>query len=276
MDDPLGATQGEIAQLIRIAGQIGIYLAQARARALDDERRADRMTEHALSEQLHAEVRSGRAFYANVDREQWWEMADQRDVANAYGFAKRFAAGDPQAASAVATIEREVFDRWEIDLHAQGNIDFSAVNVGEVAAPVLESDAASHEALRGMVDDALSALEREQEAMLVQAQEVEAKEVSEAKEALAAADTLPQEHVQTKVREAQEAVATTDTLQAHHEWTRQQTLAGANPQAVHAVATASKMHPAPLSGAILTGAGTSKAKPSFKPPAPVQSAARQR
>lgn len=246
MSDPLETTHGEIAQLIRVAGHIGTYLAHNQQARLREAQRASEVQQAALAAQMKDELMLGKGFYSQVEREEWWDRAKPRDIAHAYGFAKRFSAVDPEAVTAAAVIEQETRARYGIDLRASDPGEFARMANQDVAAPLLVTDAKT----QTEVDDLINA-----------ARHSELKEHQEAQVTQAKPEEYSPDQTMTEHQEAVNASTYVDSLEHRQQWAQEQRKAGVSSEAVQAIATASKARSQPLSGAILASAGQSAPPP---------------
>jgi hypothetical protein len=243
-EDVIAQAGGEMQRLWRAAAQVGEFLARRRAQALAAAEQASRAQADAQRAAMEKERRLAEPFYARALDERFWAQATPQDGGETYGFAKRFAPMDPQAALAVRACEREARARWGFDPTVPAGVE-QPVGVDEVRAiaPTLPEETLSSQ----MLDDAVT-----------QARLSHDKEHREATEALD--DTHGEETPATRKEEAEDADAAYrwDSLEARKQWEDAMEGQIHDHQAVRAVATADKGISAPVATATarITGART--------------------
>lgn len=104
---------------LRQSLMIGSRIAETLARRLQESQRQE---EHAATQaayeanaRLAAERSAARATLAPVNKDQWWDKAQPRDIATAYTTAEAWKNHDPAALAAAEKIRQEVLNRYGID-----------------------------------------------------------------------------------------------------------------------------------------------------------------
>ena len=123
MSEPDGVDEvvgGGLRLAITAAGLAGERLTQARAQRARQAEADSREEARRLAVRLDAERATARAQLASVEREGWWENAAPSDVADAWETAQSWRQLDPLADRAVERIEREVRERYGLDV---GDLD---------------------------------------------------------------------------------------------------------------------------------------------------------
>jgi hypothetical protein len=117
MDD---VVDGGLRQSLMIGSRIAETLARRRQESQRQEEHAATQAAHEANARLAAERSAARAALAPVDKEQWWDKAQPRDIATAYTAAESWKNHDPAALSASEKIRQEVFNRYGIDTRDVG------------------------------------------------------------------------------------------------------------------------------------------------------------
>ncbi len=117
MDD---VVDGGLRQSLLIGSRIAETLARRRQEAQRQEEHAATQAAHEANARLTAERSAARAALAPVDKEQWWDKAQPRDIATAYTAAESWKSHDPVALAASEKIRQEVFNRYGIDTRVVG------------------------------------------------------------------------------------------------------------------------------------------------------------
>lgn len=114
---------GGIRVAITAAGLVAERLAQGRAQRAREAEAASIEEIRRLEARLDVERSTARAQLAQVDRDGWWENAGVSDVADAWETAQSWRQLDPVAERAAERIEREVRDRYGVDVHDVEGLD---------------------------------------------------------------------------------------------------------------------------------------------------------
>jgi hypothetical protein len=119
--DGVGETFDEALRVaLTVASQFGERIARLREQAVRDrEARAGRESRE-LQNRFEAERGAARASLAVVDRPQWWDRATIAEISGAHETAIAWRDYDDVANKAVATIQREVQDRYGVDVGRAG------------------------------------------------------------------------------------------------------------------------------------------------------------
>ncbi|MFQ1004381.1 hypothetical protein [Modestobacter sp. SSW1-42] len=130
MSEPDGVDKvvgGGLRVALTAAGLVAEHLARARAERMRRETAESTASARELAARLVAERAAARAQLAVVDRREWWDNAQARDVADAWETAQLWRQVEPEAERAVATIVREVRDRYGVDLEDRSPVDRDAL-----------------------------------------------------------------------------------------------------------------------------------------------------
>lgn len=117
MDD---VVDGGLRQSLMIGSRIAETLARRRQESQRQEEHAATQAAHEANARLAAERSAARAALAPVDKEQWWDKAQTRDIATAYTAAESWKDHDAAALAASEKIRQEVFNRYGIDTRDVG------------------------------------------------------------------------------------------------------------------------------------------------------------
>lgn len=117
------AVGGGIRLAVTAAGLVAERMAQARAERAKAAEAVSVEEARRLEARLGVERATARAQLSQVDRDGWWENADVDDVADAWETAQSWRQLDPMAGRAAERIEREVRDRYGIDVADVGGLD---------------------------------------------------------------------------------------------------------------------------------------------------------
>lgn len=117
MDD---VVDGGLRQSLLIGSRIAETLARRRQESQRQEEHAATQAAYEANARLTAERSAARAALAPVDKEQWWDKAQPRDIATAYTAAESWKKQDPVALAAAEKIRQEVFNRYGIDTRDVG------------------------------------------------------------------------------------------------------------------------------------------------------------
>ncbi|MDN3935628.1 hypothetical protein QWJ39_04795 [Arthrobacter sp. YD4] len=117
MDD---VVDGGLRQSLLIGSRIAETLARRRQESQRQEEHTATQAVYEANARLTAERSAARAALAPVDKEQWWDKAQPRDIATAYTAAESWKTHDPAALAASEKIREAVFDRYGIDTRDVG------------------------------------------------------------------------------------------------------------------------------------------------------------
>ena len=117
MDD---LVDGGLRQSLLIGSRIAETLARRRQESQRQEEHAATQAAYEANARRTAERSAARAALAPVDKEQWWDKAQPRDIATAYTAAESWKSHDPAALAASEKIRQEVYDRYGIDTRDVG------------------------------------------------------------------------------------------------------------------------------------------------------------
>ncbi|WP_172193313.1 hypothetical protein [Actinomyces faecalis] len=106
----------EVTIMVRAGAQMGRYMADARREALRRAQATDLAKVRALREAMERERRLAEPVVRQASQAGFWEQASQEDGAYVYAVACRFATIDPAAALAARTCEREMAERWGVQV----------------------------------------------------------------------------------------------------------------------------------------------------------------
>ncbi|QHC61028.1 hypothetical protein [Rathayibacter sp. VKM Ac-2760] len=145
------SVEDEVGQSARVALTVALQLGDKFARLREDlAREALRKSEadaRALAARFSAERDVARAQIAVVDRPDWWQRAELKQVADVLSTAQQWKDLDPVAERATQTIAREVQDRYGVDvadiadkLRGDQPVDFSAEKALAVVAAAEATD----------------------------------------------------------------------------------------------------------------------------------------
>ncbi|GAB4082755.1 hypothetical protein GCU67_20240 [Modestobacter muralis] len=114
---------GGVRVAITAAGLVAERLAEARVQRARQAEAASVEETRRLEARLTAERAAARAQLTQIDREGWWDNAGVDDVADAWETAQAWRQLDPAAERAAERIEREVRDRYGVDVHNVDGLD---------------------------------------------------------------------------------------------------------------------------------------------------------
>lgn len=117
MDDVL---DGGLRQSLMIASRIAETLARRRQESQRQQEHQDAQAAHEAQARLTAERSAAHAALVPVEKDQWWDKAQPRDIATAHTVATGWKDHDPAALAASEKIRREVLVRYGIDTHDVG------------------------------------------------------------------------------------------------------------------------------------------------------------
>ncbi|GGH99466.1 hypothetical protein ACFFGR_15075 [Arthrobacter liuii] len=112
MDD---LVDGGLRQSLMIGSRIAETLARRRQESQRQEEHAATQAAYEANARLTAERSAARAALAPVNKDQWWDKAQPRDIATAYTTAEAWKNHDPAALAAAEKIRQEVLNRYGID-----------------------------------------------------------------------------------------------------------------------------------------------------------------
>ncbi|XBH21706.1 hypothetical protein V5R04_00300 [Jonesiaceae bacterium BS-20] len=115
-DDITGQASRNAEMGLRVAMQLGQYLAQIRQQQLIKAEQESQARAGQMRQVMNTERELARPVLEQAVTEDFWDVATPEDAAKAYGLASRFEHVDPQAAVAARKIEQEVLERWDVDL----------------------------------------------------------------------------------------------------------------------------------------------------------------
>lgn len=101
---------------LTLAGQMGERLARQREQASREARALADAEAREVQARLTAERAVARAQLAPVERDAWWETATTKQITDALQVAVTWQAVDPQAAAAAAVIQRQVQQRYGVNV----------------------------------------------------------------------------------------------------------------------------------------------------------------
>jgi hypothetical protein len=130
MSEPDGVDEvvgGGLRVAATAAGLVAEHLARARAERVRQATADSATAAREMAARLTAERAAARAQLAPVDRSEWWDQARVRDVADVWETAQQWRREEPAAERAVATITREVRDRYGVDLEDRTPVDRDAL-----------------------------------------------------------------------------------------------------------------------------------------------------
>lgn len=118
------SVEDEVGQALRVGLAVAAHLADRIARAREElARNAQRQSERE-QRQLQARFEGERdvagARMMVVERPEWWDRADTRQIAGMHETAQQWRQLDPRAQAAADTIAREVKDRYGVDVENLG------------------------------------------------------------------------------------------------------------------------------------------------------------
>lgn len=131
-DDVTGQASRNAEMGLRIAMQLGQYLAQIRHEQLIKAEQESTARAAQMRQVLNTERELARPVLEQAVTQAFWDVATPEDAAKAYGVAKRFEQVDPQAALTTRKVEQEVLERWQVDLTVESphgvleNIEYAA------------------------------------------------------------------------------------------------------------------------------------------------------
>jgi hypothetical protein len=106
-----------------IASRVAETLARRRQESQRQQEHQDAQVAHEAQVRLAAERSAARAALAPVEKDQWWDKAQPRDIATAHAVAEGWKDHDPAALAASEKIRQEVLTRYGIDTHDVGADD---------------------------------------------------------------------------------------------------------------------------------------------------------
>lgn len=110
------STNAALRTALTVAIQIAEKFSRLREEMLRDAERRDAAAARELSTRFDAQRGAAIAELTMVDRPEWWENATASDVARATETAQTWREFDDRAAAAADTINREVKDRYGVDV----------------------------------------------------------------------------------------------------------------------------------------------------------------
>jgi hypothetical protein len=117
MDDVL---DGGLRQSLMIASRIAETLARRRQESQRQQEHQDAQVAHEARARLAAERSAAHAALAPVEKAQWWDKAQPKDIATAHAVAEGWKDHDPAALAASEKIRQEVHTRYGIDTRDVG------------------------------------------------------------------------------------------------------------------------------------------------------------
>jgi len=158
MDD---VVDGGLRQSLLIGSRIAETLARRRQESQRQEEHAATQAAYEANARLTAERSAARAALAPVDKEQWWDKAQPRDIATAYTAAESWKSRDPAALAASERIRQEVFNRYGIDTRDVG-ADAAYLESG---VQTITTERARQDALQRSQEEARAAAAEHEKAM---------------------------------------------------------------------------------------------------------------
>lgn len=122
-DDITGQASRNVEVGLRVAMQLGQYLAQIRQQQLIKAEQESKARAGQMRQVMNTERELARPVLEQAVTQAFWDVATPDDAAKAYGLASRFEHIDPQAAVAARKIEQEVLERWDVDLTVSSPIE---------------------------------------------------------------------------------------------------------------------------------------------------------
>lgn len=167
----------EVTMMVRAGAQMGRYMADARREAPRRAQAADLAKVRALREAVEHERRLAEPIVRQASQASFWEQASQEDGAYVYAVACRFATIDPAAALAARTCEREMAERWGVQVAVGDSTRAQAqpVDSSELESRTLEAVAP---ALPGETQDWKGVLDASADADRAEHQAVDAGDAS--------------------------------------------------------------------------------------------------
>lgn len=122
-DDVTGQASRNVEVGLRVAMQLGQYLAQIRQQQLIKAEQESKARAAQMRRVLNTERELARPILEQAVTQAFWDVATPDDAAKAYGLAKRFEHVDGQAAVSARKIEQEVLERWGVDLTVSSPVE---------------------------------------------------------------------------------------------------------------------------------------------------------
>jgi hypothetical protein len=161
---------GGMRQSLMVASRIAETLARRRQEAQRQREHQDTQAAHEAQVRLAADRSAARAALAPVNRDQWWDKAQPRDIATAYAVAEGWKDHDPAALAASEKIRQEVLTRYGVDARAAGaDGGYLEAGVRNAATEKARQDALA----RGQEEAGTAAAEHEKDMGLIAAARAE-------------------------------------------------------------------------------------------------------
>ena len=144
-DDVTGQASRNVEVGLRVAMQLGQYLAQIRQQQLIKAEQESKARAGQMRQVMNTERELARPVLEQAVTKDFSDVATPDDAAKAYGLASRFEHIDPQAAVAARKIEQEVLERWDVDLtisspmSVQDSIELAAQQQATVQAQAADN-----------------------------------------------------------------------------------------------------------------------------------------
>lgn len=122
-DDVTGQASRNVEVGLRVAMQLGQYLAQIRQQQLIKAEQESKARAAQMRQVMNTERELARPILEQAVTQAFWDVAKPDDAAKAYGLAKRFEHVDGQAAVSARKIEQEVLERWGVDLTVSSPVE---------------------------------------------------------------------------------------------------------------------------------------------------------
>lgn len=111
------ALEGTVRMVSMAAMRVGSELARARQEYLRRQERSDDLEARQLHERFEAEKQTAVAGLARVQRPEWWDQADARQIGNTLAVARAWAPEAEGAARAEQTIQEQLAARHGVDVN---------------------------------------------------------------------------------------------------------------------------------------------------------------
>lgn len=121
-DDPIEETKNKISGYLTVAltaaARAAEVIAHQRVQQLREAERQGQAARRAAEDQLRAEAATVRHQLRDVGRREWWDTADEAQVANGYALARTYGQTDPELAGAARYMAEEIGRRYGVDADA--------------------------------------------------------------------------------------------------------------------------------------------------------------